>query len=71
MTSFLAKPKKEHAITIPVAKEVCMLSLSAKGKRHAHVLRDIRGIVEIDPEWRVSNFGETPYKRADTKRQLR
>ena len=39
-------------------------------KRHDHVLRDIREIIERDPVWGVSNFGETPYKRADTKRQL-
>ena len=30
-------------------------------KRHDHVLRDIREIIERDPEWGVSNFGETPY----------
>ena len=27
-------------------------------KRHDHVLRDIREIIERDPEWGVSNFGE-------------
>ena len=30
-------------------------------KRHDHVLRDIREIIERDLEWGVSNFGETPY----------
>ena len=30
-------------------------------KRHADVMRDIRTVIENDPEWGMYNFGETPY----------
>jgi Rha family phage regulatory protein len=31
-------------------------------KEHRHVLRDIRGIIDGDKEWGVSNFGQMSYK---------
>ena len=30
-------------------------------KRHDHVARDIRSLVDANPDWGVPNFGETPY----------
>lgn len=30
-------------------------------KQHNHVLRDIRSLIDTNPEWGVSNFGQTPY----------
>jgi hypothetical protein len=31
------------------------------GKRHDHVVRDIRSLIDANPSWGVSNFGDTPY----------
>jgi Rha family phage regulatory protein len=31
------------------------------GKSHNHVLRDIRKLTEANPEWGMTNFGQTPY----------
>ena len=30
-------------------------------KRHDHVVRDIRRLIDTNPEWGSPNFGETPY----------
>ena len=30
-------------------------------KRHDHVVRDIRNLIEANPDWGFPNFGETPY----------
>ncbi|WP_282091344.1 phage regulatory protein/antirepressor Ant [Epibacterium ulvae] len=30
-------------------------------KAHNHVLRDIRKLIEANPEWGMTNFGQTPY----------
>ncbi len=38
-------------------------------KQHAHVLRDIREITESDPDWGLSNFGESSYWNEQNKIQ--
>lgn len=30
-------------------------------KEHKHVMRDIRSLIDANPEWGQSNFGHTPY----------
>ena len=33
------------------------------GKNHADVLRDVRHVLsEVDAEWGISNFADTPYE---------
>lgn len=38
-------------------------------KQHAHVMRDIRQIVNDDPTWGLSNFGESSYLNEQRKEQ--
>ena len=31
------------------------------GKEHRNVMRDIRNVIDANPEWGVLNFAQTPY----------
>jgi len=48
-------------LVTPALKTTSRIIADKFGKRHDHVLRDVRNLVETNPVWGVPNFGEAPY----------
>jgi Rha family phage regulatory protein len=56
-----ATPNNFNSLVSESLKTTSRIIAEKFGKGHNHVLRDIRKLVDANPDWGVTNFGQTPY----------
>ncbi|GLO70354.1 hypothetical protein MACH17_18710 [Phaeobacter inhibens] len=59
--NIVANPDGFNGLVSESLKTTSRIISDKFGKAHNHVLRDIRKLIEANPDWGMTNFGQTPY----------